>query len=610
MEYYPLNTDRNEIRFLTLLPTGSDETTIVRCSLEHVSLINPPEYRALSYCWGDPTVTTEIIINKTPVQVTTNLESALRHLRDKGYTCFWVDAICINQQDDDEKNQQLVWMGSIYRRAKVVEAWIGEEDNDSDGVFDAISTESFDFANHSNVAKLMRFLERPYWRRVWVIQELALARQTLVHCGRRDISWETLASVVQSDTLNDPSPALANVRNLVRFHHDASSIKPLRLVEALSRSCSSLATDPRDKVFALLGLVYDSNYYIPVPNYKQSLRDLCITMALSAVSTTFSLDVIVLLASGCNNSSGLPSWTPNWFRLKKASSKRQSAYIIHGVPMSSPESAYKFHPKERPWYHVSGNTRASVLMHSDVLQLRGYIFDEVDGVCPTLLEVEGKFQFLREWQSTSEGKNHSRHLWRDIVHTLTRYWAYPALLRADFPWSNCEYFGLCWREETIRNWRDSARAQTISWILEVGSFVVQGRTLKELAMENTDNFTWQGSPMDNPANGSFRIGGYYRGELYSYRDEKLESTLQDTEAALKDNMRFMTTKKGNVGWAHPRSKKGDMICILEGCTVPVILRARANGDFVLVGASYVHGIMEGQEMERDTKVDWIEIKIH
>jgi hypothetical protein len=82
------------------------------------------------------------------------------------------------------------------------------------------------------------------------------------------------------------------------------------------------------------------------------------------------------------------------------------------------------------------------------------------------------------------------------------------------------------------------------------------------------------------------------------------------DEALNDNMRFMTTKKGYVGWAHPRSQKGDIICILEGCTVPVILRARAEGDFVLVGDGYVHGIMEGQELESHWGVDWIEIKIH
>lgn len=431
MEYLPLNTDRNEIRLLTLLP--GDESAMVRCSLEHVSLINPPEYRALSYCWGDPAITTEIIINETSVQVTTNLESALRHLRDKGYTCLWVDAICINQQDKIEKNQQLLWMGSIYRRAKEAEAWIGEEDDDSDEAFEAISAENFDFANPNKVAGLVRFLERPYWGRMWVIQELALARHSVLHCGQRDVSWKRLASIVQSDTLNDPSPALANIRNLVQFYLDATSIKPLRLLEALSRSCSSLATDPRDKVFALLGLVYDSDYYIPVPNYRQSLKDLCMSMALSAVSTTFSLDVIALLGSGSNNTSGLPSWAPDWFGLNEMSSKRQSAYIVHGIPLPLlAQNRWYRAPTERSCYHASGNTQASVLMNSDVLQLRGHIFDEVDGLCPTVFEVEGDFRFPREWQSTSEGKNHYRRVWKDITKTLTRYYDDPRRIGQDY----------------------------------------------------------------------------------------------------------------------------------------------------------------------------------
>lgn len=387
MQYHPLNTDRNEIRLLTLLP--GPESSIVRCSLEHVSLINPPEYYALSYCWGDATVTTGIVINEAPVQVTTNLESALRHLRDKGYSCIWVDAICINQHDKAERNQQLLWMGSIFRRAKEVEAWIGEEDGDSHEAFDDISAEAFDFANRDKVASLVRFLERPYWRRVWVIQELALARATILHCGQRDISWERLVSLVQSETLKDSTPALDNVRNLIQFYRDATVMKPLRLVKALSRSCSSLATDPRDKVFALLGLVYDSGYYLPVPNYRQSLRDLCVGMTLSGLSTTrnFPLDVIVLLGSGCDNTSGLPSWIPDWFGLTDMSSKRQSEYIVHGGPKSSLGWT-----EDSPWYNASGNTQAPIQMKPDVLHLRVHIFDRVNGVCPTLSEAEDNFR--------------------------------------------------------------------------------------------------------------------------------------------------------------------------------------------------------------------------
>jgi hypothetical protein len=106
MEYSALDTDANEIRLLTLLP--DDENGRVCCTLMHVSLINPPEYVALSYCWGDQAITREITINGVQVQITTNLESALRHLFCH-YKCLWVDAICINQQDKAERSQRRCW---------------------------------------------------------------------------------------------------------------------------------------------------------------------------------------------------------------------------------------------------------------------------------------------------------------------------------------------------------------------------------------------------------------------------------------------------------------------------------------------------------------------
>jgi hypothetical protein len=105
MEYTALDTDVNEIWLLTLLPT--DEAVHVCCALEHISLVKPPEAIALSYFWGDASITREIMINGVPVQVTTNLDPALRHLF-LHYTSLWVDAICINHQDEVERSQQLL----------------------------------------------------------------------------------------------------------------------------------------------------------------------------------------------------------------------------------------------------------------------------------------------------------------------------------------------------------------------------------------------------------------------------------------------------------------------------------------------------------------------
>jgi Heterokaryon incompatibility protein (HET) len=192
MEYRPLDTDVNEIRLITLL--SSDNQDIVRCSFEHVSLINPPEFSALSYCWGNPEVTEDILINGYPFPVTTNLESALRHL-------MAVDAVCINQADKVEKSQQLLWMGSIYRRAKEVMAWIGEEDPDSCAAIDVLTSDdkskSLCLQPRDKIDSIINLVERPYWKRVWVIQEIAFARQTTIHCGRRSFFWVQFVSAIK-----------------------------------------------------------------------------------------------------------------------------------------------------------------------------------------------------------------------------------------------------------------------------------------------------------------------------------------------------------------------------------------------------------------------------
>jgi hypothetical protein len=106
----------------------------VTCSLVYASLIKPPEYTALSYCWGDASKTTKIRIeNWGNVEVTTNLEEALKSVRPLNIIgpggssrpkLLWVDALCINQQDSLERSQQVRQMRQIYSRAKEVISWV------------------------------------------------------------------------------------------------------------------------------------------------------------------------------------------------------------------------------------------------------------------------------------------------------------------------------------------------------------------------------------------------------------------------------------------------------------------------------------------------------
>ncbi|KAJ0103856.1 hypothetical protein J7T55_001226 [Diaporthe amygdali] len=111
-----LDSSKKQIRLLQILPLEADhdpKDEIVHCRMFKTFLNDfDPSFNALSYTWGSPDEQTNIVVNETTVSVTTNLESALRHLRDYhlNTTCgfpLWVDAICINQDDTEEQNSQV-----------------------------------------------------------------------------------------------------------------------------------------------------------------------------------------------------------------------------------------------------------------------------------------------------------------------------------------------------------------------------------------------------------------------------------------------------------------------------------------------------------------------
>jgi hypothetical protein len=123
--YSALNASQKEIRVLVLLPGAW--TQPLRCELKTVSLIERPFYCALSYVWGDPKVTKPILLHGQSVQVTTNLEAALRRLRHGAETMMiWVDALCVDQKNDSEKSLQVAMMNQIYARCDHCVVWLGD----------------------------------------------------------------------------------------------------------------------------------------------------------------------------------------------------------------------------------------------------------------------------------------------------------------------------------------------------------------------------------------------------------------------------------------------------------------------------------------------------
>lgn len=228
---------------------------------ENSPSIDPDNYVALSYAWGPEEPTESIYINGQLVEVRENLAAALRQLRTieyfRGGGKIWIDALCINQEDNEEKEDQLNMMGLIYNLAGNIMVWLGVEDNSSSSIIDWLETwsvfnriefiEVFDGSDPltattwRNMAQLRlrtvgrniikekflesmlaadeaialhKFFDRPYWHRLWIIQELAMGRPGMpIVCGSRITQWRYIRDAVLLHT-----PIFDRLREATQAH--------------------------------------------------------------------------------------------------------------------------------------------------------------------------------------------------------------------------------------------------------------------------------------------------------------------------------------------------------------------------------------------------------
>lgn len=295
------------IRLLTL--SGPHSPTFETISLEtHWSSI-PEKYIALSYEWGksepdDPCIT----IDKRPVQVRKNLYEAMtqifrhysrslkRHLeqncshRDE-CTCFeppndlgnsgiwarhnplrlWIDALCINQNDHQEKSNQVGKMGRIFSSASMVLAWTGLSRDGSDGVLKTLSMPSDKLSQFVAAggltdalrASIVSFCERTYWKRVWILQELFLAKDYFVMCGPESIASRSLGPALihlsfHSDGAAESQRSIMTTTAVgTYFSKQFPGLSTFSERLSLCLKSNFQATVPHDYIYALLSISSD-----------------------------------------------------------------------------------------------------------------------------------------------------------------------------------------------------------------------------------------------------------------------------------------------------------------------------------------------------------------
>ena len=255
-----------------------DETDIpdIYGSLTVFDIDKSPPYYPLSYEWGSDQDLATIRADGSQFEVRRNLYDffeTMRGMRQRlpfestDHCYLWVDQICINQSDVQERNNQVSIMRIIYTLATTVIAWLGLHANLDDT--SVVPTRACDLRNDS-LDDRRKFVVRTklassgYWDRLWVVQELILAKEVVVTLGRQCWLFDSLYpyDVPPQDSdyitgIRHLSSRVLSIEDTLRAQkqmHTGSAI--LSLASAVLRYGRKQCSDPRDKLYALLSIVH------------------------------------------------------------------------------------------------------------------------------------------------------------------------------------------------------------------------------------------------------------------------------------------------------------------------------------------------------------------
>lgn len=423
-----LNPAQAEIRILEVQP-GSPGSA-VHCKFHVVTLdkLESP-YETLSYTWGDENEATRVTIwlNEAPVAVARNLFDALQRLRMTHEPRYlWVDALCINQADDVEKTWQVSMMYRIYSQCQQCAIWLGVL-GDVDvfharAAVDALcwfagSRRMPDWmdedSTRDDAARAVKtFMNLPWWGRIWTVQEAILPSSATVYWGPCEIAWDLMRRA--ADSFFEGSPARdapvpgefgANggaidlqcaMRGLQFARHES-------LFEVLWRWRFRQATDPRDKVYGLVGFRRDTTLpTVKTCDYTIDVKTLFqrVTADLIRIST----DLLPLIGRGGEVSDipGLASWAVDW----------------HGVRDDSRRSKVNFWDHHRRWFGlyftadrgVRGVCESFKVEDDRILCLHGI---QIDRIC--VVEDRSKGTCVQEYGSAGSFFLNSGGRWGRVI---------------------------------------------------------------------------------------------------------------------------------------------------------------------------------------------------
>lgn len=350
-QFEPLDTN-DSLRLIVLTP-AKNMTTPLRCSIvqDSRSALRAP-YSAVSYTWGPREFTHHLEIehdgDTSYLKITTNVDILLRYLRDQRVLRnLWIDAICLNQNDDAEKAQQIPLMGCIYGQAQQVHIWLGTDNCTILPLFaffraasqvpetkqqimanrlvflmrkhfshtspDGIVSQLFLPGGGEAFNSISDFFDRPWFSRRWVIQEAHLARQAIVHCGKHSTPMCIVAAAARKFQCMDLSSypiRMAAYLSQLNFSNTPT------LLELLWKFHEARCVDRKDRVAALAGLVSGSPFHLDYTTSWDVMYKQVASITLQSEDNSIRLQILLHLFEFGHLSQlrdvVCPSWIPDW----------------------------------------------------------------------------------------------------------------------------------------------------------------------------------------------------------------------------------------------------------------------------------------------------------
>lgn len=570
----PLNSPSKKVRLLEIQPARLRADPIV-ATVTETPLDQAPEFDALSYFWGRPQFDAEIVINGAALAITSNLAGSLRRYRqqnNKRRGLLWVDAICINQGDKLELNNQLLLMRRIYQQAQTVYIDLGEVDPAWYQGFDLLHKLCFvhewvknspeqDFflvsrkygipaLDHPAWEEYYWLFTTPWFTRTWIVQEAAWAKGSEIMFGLFTFRWDTLVDswnfLVQFGLLQPSfgdmrvSKGLLGLRDILRVR-DTCRGGFSNMLEVMRLTREFKTTDVRDKCFAVFSLLKDGpvgrgftpDYTLPVEKVYQQFATYLVRIGEGAMMLSYAglqrrREIV-----------RIPSWVPDW-TLQSPAIAPKALLTIRNQPYEAADSAKS---------HIF---LAQPLSHSETsIIVQGAIVDNIMILSEAYSSEESPTSFqddLQAWHQTTSA-TYSRALEKQQLSYTNPADAFARTLLVDDTYSGVN------------------ACQTTTPISDPVS-----THARAFSSESPRSPVWLGSR--------------------TRRDEV--STFRLQLMAAGSGRRFAVTQKGRMGLVPWCTKVGDGVCVILGSSVLFVIREESH-EFQEVEEEEEEG--EGEEKE-------------